>query len=103
MNTPRIGDRRAPVSVRSPIIINQLGPDVRAALVDHWSQPSIIDHPADRAPWEIAADADVLLTRPLAGWRPPIDRLAGPTPYAGSRRHRPGWISFRHGCWTALS
>ncbi|WP_245344234.1 hypothetical protein [Bradyrhizobium japonicum] len=51
MNTPRVENQRASTSVRSPIIVNQLGPDIRAALVDHWSRPLIIDHPADRAPW----------------------------------------------------
>ncbi len=49
MNTPRIDSRRASASVRSPIIVNQLGADVRASLVDHWSRPLIIDHPAERA------------------------------------------------------
>ena len=68
MNTPRVEGRGASTSVRAPIIVNQLGAEVRAALADHWSRPSIIDHPADRAPWEIPAEADVLLTRPLAGW-----------------------------------
>jgi phosphoglycerate dehydrogenase-like enzyme len=78
MNTPRIGSRRASVGVRSPIIVNQLGAEVRASLIDHWSRPLIIDHPADRVPWEVAPEADVLLTRPLAGWsRTPADKPAG--------------------------
>src|SRR3981081_4854553 len=78
MNTPLIGDRRASVSVRSPIIVNQLGAEVRASLIDHWSRPLVIDHPADRPPWEIAPEADVLLTRPLAGWdKAPADRTGG--------------------------
>ncbi|MGY8667199.1 NAD(P)-dependent oxidoreductase [Bradyrhizobium sp. UFLA05-109] len=68
MNTPRVDSRRDPASLRSPIIVNQLGADVRASLVDHWSRPLIIDHPEGHAPWEIAPEADVLLTRPLAGW-----------------------------------
>jgi phosphoglycerate dehydrogenase-like enzyme len=68
MNTPRIESKRTSASVRSPIIVNQLGAEVRAALVEHWSRPLIIDHPADRAAWEVAPEADVLLTRPLAGW-----------------------------------
>ena len=68
MNTPRVERSGAFTSVRPPIIVNQLGAEVRAALANHWSRPSIIDHPADRAPWEIPAEADVLLTRPLAGW-----------------------------------
>ncbi|MDF0518657.1 hypothetical protein [Bradyrhizobium yuanmingense] len=78
MNTPRIESRRASTSVRSPIIVNQLGAEVRAVLADHWSRPLIIDHPADRAPWEIAPEADVLLTRPLAGWHgAPKEKPAG--------------------------
>src|SRR5882757_7316407 len=77
MNTPRIESRPASTSVRSPIIVNQLGADIRAALVDHWSRPLIIDHPSDRAPWEVAPEADVLLTRPLAGWHnAPVDKPA---------------------------
>jgi len=47
MNTPRIDEKRAAVSVRSPIIINQLGPEIHASLTDHWSRPLVIDHPAD--------------------------------------------------------
>ena len=78
MNTPRVENQRASTSVRSPIIVNQLGPDIRAALVDHWSRPLIIDHPADRAPWEVAPEADVLLTRPLVGWhKAPAEKPAG--------------------------
>ncbi|MGY4455441.1 phosphoglycerate dehydrogenase-like enzyme [Bradyrhizobium sp. i1.3.1] len=78
MNTPRVENQRASTSVRSPIIVNQLGPDIRAALVDHWSRPLIIDHSADRAPWEVAPEADVLLTRPLVGWhKAPAEKPAG--------------------------
>jgi phosphoglycerate dehydrogenase-like enzyme len=78
MNTPRIDSRRESASVRSPIIVNQLGADVRASLVDHWSRPLIIDHPEGRPPWEIAPEADVLLTRPLAGWsKAPAEKPAG--------------------------
>jgi phosphoglycerate dehydrogenase-like enzyme len=78
MNTPRIESRRASTSVKSPILVNQLGPDIRAVLADHWSRPLIIDHPADRVPWEIAPEADVLLTRPLAGWhKAPARKPAG--------------------------
>lgn len=68
MNTPRIDSGRASTGVRSPIIINQLGAEVRASLIDHWSRPLIIDHPAERPAWDIAPEADVLLTRPAAGW-----------------------------------
>jgi len=78
MNTPRIGSRREATSVRSPIFVNQLGAGVRAFLADHWSRPLIIDDPADRAPWEIAPEPDVLLTRRLAGWnRAPAEKPTG--------------------------
>ena len=78
MNTPRVERRGASSSVRPPIIVNQLGAEVRAALVGHWSRPSIIDHPADRAAWELPPEADVLLTRPLAGWnKAPAAKPAG--------------------------
>jgi phosphoglycerate dehydrogenase-like enzyme len=67
------------ISARPPtIIINQLGPDVGSSLVGHWSQPKLLDHPADCAPWEIPEDADVLLTRPQVGWhRAPLSRPPG--------------------------
>jgi phosphoglycerate dehydrogenase-like enzyme len=68
MNTLRIETTGATTTVRRPIIVNQLGPEVHAEISDHWSRPTIIDHVPDRAPWEIPADADVLLTRPLVGW-----------------------------------
>jgi phosphoglycerate dehydrogenase-like enzyme len=68
MNNLNMKSRRGAVSVRAPVIVNQLGPEVREAIVGHWSLPWIIDHPADRPPWQIPAGADVLLTRPLAGW-----------------------------------
>ncbi|NEV00513.1 NAD(P)-dependent oxidoreductase [Bradyrhizobium uaiense] len=78
MNTPRVDSGRPVATVRSPVIVNQLGAEVRAALIEHWSRPLIIDHPADRPAWEIAPEADVLLTRPLAGWsKAPADRPAG--------------------------
>jgi phosphoglycerate dehydrogenase-like enzyme len=68
MNKSHLGFERATVNVRAPIVVNQLGPEMRAALVEHWSQPWIIDHPPERSPWDIPRDADVLLTRPLVGW-----------------------------------
>lgn len=63
---------------RSPVIVNQLGPELRSALAGHWSRPRIIDHPEGTVPWDIAADVDVLLTRPHAGWdKAPAARPAG--------------------------
>jgi hypothetical protein len=51
---------RSVTGVRVPVIVNQLGPEVRLAIAGHWSLPSIIDHPADRLPWQIPAGVDVL-------------------------------------------
>jgi hypothetical protein len=68
MNNLNLKSRRGATSVRAPVIVNQLSPEVRAAIADHWSLPWIIDHPVNRPPWQIPAGADVLLTRPLAGW-----------------------------------
>lgn len=33
---------RGATSVRAPVIVNQLGPEIRQAIADHWSLPSII-------------------------------------------------------------
>jgi phosphoglycerate dehydrogenase-like enzyme len=68
MNKPEVGLGKHARDVRSPVILNQLGPEVRSALAGHWSRPHIIDHPNGVAPWDIPAEVDVLLTRPLAGW-----------------------------------
>jgi phosphoglycerate dehydrogenase-like enzyme len=68
MSNLNLKSRRGATSVRAPVIVNQLGPEVRQAIADHWSLPSIIDHPADRPPWQIPAGVDVLFTRPFAGW-----------------------------------
>lgn len=68
MNQLHIDLGSSAIGVRAPVIVNQLGAEVRAAIADHWSRPQIIDHPTDRPPWELPGDADVLLTRPFAGW-----------------------------------
>jgi phosphoglycerate dehydrogenase-like enzyme len=68
MNNLNRRSRRGAASVRAPVIVNQLGPEVRQAIADHWSLPSIIDHPVDRPPWQIPAGVDILLTRLFAGW-----------------------------------
>jgi phosphoglycerate dehydrogenase-like enzyme len=68
MNNMSMRTRSGALSFRAPVVINQLGPELRGAIVDHWSRPWIIDHPTDRPPWQIPAGADVLLTRPNAGW-----------------------------------
>lgn len=78
MNKSHPGFRNGVTGVRSPVIVNQLGPELRAAIVDHWSLPWVIDHPAGIPPWEIPQGADVLLTRPLIGWdKAPAAKPAG--------------------------
>ncbi len=66
--TDNENDRRDAGSVKAPLIVNQMGAFVRAALEQHWSCPVIVDHPSGTPPWEILEVADVLLTRPFAGW-----------------------------------
>jgi phosphoglycerate dehydrogenase-like enzyme len=68
MNKANVGLRKGVTSVRAPVIVNQLGANIRAAIADHWSLPWIIDHPEDRPPWQLPSGADILLTRPGAGW-----------------------------------
>jgi len=78
VNRPDIGFRGVVTPKRSPVIINQLGAELRSALVDHWSRPQIIDHPPEREPWDIFEDADVLLTRPNIGWdKAPAEKPSG--------------------------
>lgn len=52
----------------APVIVNQMGPFVHATLKSHWSRPIIVDHPADTPPWDVLQSADILMTRPFAGW-----------------------------------
>jgi phosphoglycerate dehydrogenase-like enzyme len=78
MNQLHVGLGSSATGVRAPVIVNQLGPEVRAAIADHWSHPLIIDHPAGRSPWDLPDDADVLFTRPFAGWdKAPAIKPAG--------------------------
>jgi len=74
--------RNTIASARALTIVNQLGPDVRSSLLDHWSHPRLVDHPASSAPWEIAEDTDVLLTRPQAGWHKAPSRKPSGWPFA---------------------
>ncbi|CAO3424944.1 D-isomer specific 2-hydroxyacid dehydrogenase family protein [Azospirillum endophyticum] len=53
---------------RSPVILNQLGPAVGERIAAHPSRPTVLAHEAGRAPWEVPAGVEVLLTRPLIGW-----------------------------------
>ena len=68
MSKHDVGLKHEVARVRSPVIVNQIGPELRSALVGHWSRPRIIDHPEGSAPWDIPDEVDVLLTRPHAGW-----------------------------------
>ncbi|CAO3358824.1 D-isomer specific 2-hydroxyacid dehydrogenase family protein [Azospirillum melinis] len=56
------------MAIRSPIILNQLGPAVGERIAAHPSRPTVLDHRAGHAPWDLPADIEVLLTRPLIGW-----------------------------------
>jgi len=58
------------VPAQSPsnvVIASQLDPAVNDLLRAHPSKPTLIDVPAER-PWEIGAEADVLLVRPGPSW-----------------------------------
>jgi len=52
----------------SLVIASQLDPAVNTLLRAHASRPTLIDVPVDR-PWQVAAEADVLLVRPAPAWR----------------------------------
>lgn len=54
-------------SSRNVVIASQLDPQVNDLLRAHPAKPTLIDVPAER-PWEIAAEADVLLVRPAPAW-----------------------------------
>lgn len=56
------------MAVRSPVILNQLGTAVGERIAAHPSRPTLLDHRAGHAPWDLPAGVEVLLTRPLIGW-----------------------------------
>ena len=63
---------------RSAVILNQLGPAVGERIAAHPSRPIVLAHEVGRAPWEVPAGVEVLLTRPLIGWEEaPAIRPAG--------------------------
>jgi hypothetical protein len=103
MNKPEIGPTDGISSIRSPVIINQLGSELDSALVDHWSRPRIVDHPDGSAPWNIPNQVDVLLTRPSAGWdkAPAAKPAEWPFGLRWIQQPRPASTSFRPGCSTA--
>lgn len=53
---------------RPLVIASQLDPAVNELLRAHPAKPKVIGVPDER-PWEIAAEADVLLVRPTPAWR----------------------------------
>ena len=54
-------------NARNVVIASQLDPAVNDLLRAHPAKPTLIEVPAER-PWEIAAEADVLLVRPGPSW-----------------------------------
>ncbi len=67
------------------LIVNQLGPEVAAALATHPSRPQVRTADPGEIPWQAAA-ADVLLTGPYPSWRDaPVQAPAG---WPGSL----GWV-----------
>ncbi len=56
------------MALRSPVILNQLGPLVGERIAAHPSRPAVLAHEPGRPPWEVPAGVEVLLTRPLIGW-----------------------------------
>lgn len=66
-----------------PIIVNQLGAEVGAALATHPSRPRVREQEIGDAPWQVE-DADILLTRPHPSWRD-APRLA-PSEWPGRLR-----------------
>jgi phosphoglycerate dehydrogenase-like enzyme len=50
------------------LVLNQLGPEIGAALASHALKPRVFDAPSDVPPWDIG-DADILLTGPRPHWR----------------------------------
>ena len=60
--------------MQRPIIANQLGAEVSAALAAHPVRPHVHDMETGDAPWQVD-DADILLTGPHPSWRD-----APPTP-----------------------
>lgn len=69
------------MAVRSPIILNQLGPAVGERIAAHPSRPTVLEHRAGHAPWNLPSGVEVLLTRPLIGWE---EAPASPPPGWGS-------------------
>ncbi len=54
--------------MQQPVIANQLGPEVSAALAAHPVQPRVCDIEIGDAPWQVD-EAEILLTGPHPSWR----------------------------------
>lgn len=52
-----------------PVVVNQLGAAIGARVAAHPSRPVVIDDMAADRPWEVAPQADILLTRAFPAWR----------------------------------
>jgi phosphoglycerate dehydrogenase-like enzyme len=68
-----------------PLIVNQLGPEVAAALAGHPLRPRVRDADPGLSPWQVA-DAEVLLTGPNPAWQ------QAPTEPPGDWPGRLGWV-----------
>ena len=66
-----------------PLIVNQIGPEVTAALSAHPARPLVREVAPDREPW-LVSDADVLITGPHPAWLDAPD--AGPSGWPGRLR-----------------
>jgi len=52
-----------------PVIVNQLSPEIGAALAAHASRPRVIDDIKPDEPWRIPEDAEILVTGGFAAWK----------------------------------
>jgi phosphoglycerate dehydrogenase-like enzyme len=50
-------------------IANYLGAALSDRLSGHASQPRLLPIPANRPPWEVPAEAEILITSPSLGWK----------------------------------
>jgi phosphoglycerate dehydrogenase-like enzyme len=57
------------VSVRRPVVLNQLGAEFNDVLGAHWSQPVVVPGYNEERVWDIPKGVDVLLTRPGPRWK----------------------------------
>lgn len=66
--------------MRGPVIVNQISAELGAAIARHPSQPQVIDSLDKSQPWDIPAEAEILLTRAFSAWADaPADLPARPS------------------------